>query len=176
MIGLNGYSDTETFLKELRANDYYVFAPFSMGIYDFEMKFHAFYPIFWGSAGILLLFSVLLIMNFIGTGINAKKKEIGILRALGARVSDTEKIFIIEAIIIATIVATLSIAVLVGAAFAINASLATGEMAGAAVISFDWLAIPIIIGLSYIITALSAALPAYKISKMKPADAIKKVA
>ncbi len=174
MVNLGAEDDMEKFVKSLRENGYYIFAPFSLGLYDFEVKFDTFNIIFWSSAGILLLFSALLIMNFITTGVTAKKKEIGILRAIGARVTDTEKIFIFEALLIATIIAVLSLGLLIVATFAINLALAVGFMQGTTIISFNWLAIPIIVGLSYIITALSASLPAYRISKMKPADAIKK--
>jgi ABC-type antimicrobial peptide transport system permease subunit len=104
------------------------------------------------------------------------KSKFGILQALGARVIDAEKIYIFEALIIATITAALSLGLLIVATPKINNILATDDMMGASIMSFNWIALPIILGVSYFITALSAALPAYKISKMKPADAIKKVA
>jgi ABC-type lipoprotein export system ATPase subunit len=176
MMRLSEGTELKAFLKDLRQNGYYVYAPFSLGLYDFEAKFQVFNIIFWGAAGILLLFSVLLIMNFITSGVNVKKKEIGILRALGARISDTEKIFLFESVFIATGIAILSLGLLIAATIVINTGLAAGAMSGTSVLSFNFLSLPIIIVLSYIITALSAALPAYRISKMKPVDAIKKVA
>jgi ABC-type lipoprotein export system ATPase subunit len=176
MMRLSEDTELKAFLKDLRQNGYYVYAPFSLGLYDFEAKFQVFNVIFWGAAGVLLLFSVLLIMNFITSGVSSKKKEIGILRALGARISDTEKIFIFESIFVATAIAILSVGILIAVTIVVNTSLAAGVMSGTSILSFNFLSLPIIIGLSYIITALSAALPAYRISKMKPADAIKKVA
>ncbi|MCH5161543.1 MAG: ABC transporter ATP-binding protein/permease [Clostridiales bacterium] len=51
----------------------------------------------------LALFAFLLMFNFISASITAKKKDIGILRAIGARTTDVFKIFVSEALIIALI-------------------------------------------------------------------------
>lgn len=55
------------------------------------------------------LFAILLMFNFISASITAKKKEIGILRAIGARSFDVFKIFWSEAIIVAAICLVLSV-------------------------------------------------------------------
>ena len=55
-------------------------------------------------AGIVLgIFAGLMLLNFISVSITAKRKDIGILRAVGARGSDVFKIFFAEAFIIAFI-------------------------------------------------------------------------
>lgn len=63
---------------------------------------------------VLAVFSTLLLSNFISLSISNKKKEIGILRAVGAREGDVFKIFIAESL---TIVIICSILALVGTAF-----------------------------------------------------------
>ena len=71
---------------------------------------------------VLAVFSTLLLSNFISLSISNKKKEIGILRAVGARGSDVFKIFIAESLTISIIC---SILALVGTAFvcyALNSS------------------------------------------------------
>lgn len=60
----------------------------------------------WFTLGVglsLTLFAVLLMFNFISASITSKKKEIGILRAIGARATDVYKIFFSEALIVAGI-------------------------------------------------------------------------
>ena len=52
---------------------------------------------------VFVLFAILLFSNFIGVSISYSKKEIGILRALGARGKDTLKIFTYESLIIGLI-------------------------------------------------------------------------
>ncbi|MDR2828259.1 MAG: ABC transporter ATP-binding protein/permease [Acholeplasmatales bacterium] len=177
LIGsLSTISEINAFLKDMRGQNYYAYTPFSVELYRFELSFNTFSLIFWGAAGILALFSILLIMSFISNGVTSKKKEIGILRALGARVSDTEKIFMMESFFIATAIALLAIIFLFGAFIGISNYLSSGKLSNVSVLSFNFLSIPIIIAFSYIITVLSTIIPVYKISKMKPTDAIKKVA
>ena len=61
-------------------------------------------------AGIILaLFSTLLLFNFISISITNKKKEIGILRAVGARGADVFKIFFSESLVIVLICLLLSL-------------------------------------------------------------------
>jgi ABC-type antimicrobial peptide transport system permease subunit len=166
----------ETFLKEFRAREYYVYDPFSIWLYLFESDFQSYSPIFYAASCVFLLFSALLIMNFISAGVKAKKKDIGILRALGARVLDTEKIFIFESIIIATIICVISILGLLLTTFFINMNFAVDELENTSIMSFNMLSVLIIAGVSYIITGLSSFIPVYNISKTSPVDAIKKVA
>ncbi|MDE7100549.1 MAG: ABC transporter permease, partial [Anaeroplasmataceae bacterium] len=59
---------------------------------------------------VLALFAFLLMFNFISVSITTKKKEIGILRAIGARALDVYKIFMSESLIIAFICMLISIA------------------------------------------------------------------
>ena len=58
---------------------------------------------------VFVLFTILLFSNFIGVSISYAKKEIGILRALGARGKDTLKIFTYESLIIGFISWILSV-------------------------------------------------------------------
>ena len=59
----------------------------------------------------LAVFSTLMIGNYIGASITDKKRDIGILRALGAKANDVYAIFVNESIIIALINALMSIIV-----------------------------------------------------------------
>lgn len=121
---------------------------------------------------VLLIFTIFLIGNFVITSINYRKKEIGILRALGARSNDIIKIFMWEGLTLALISATLASIILVGVTNLLNTFL----MAGASLIIT-----PFIIGIRqfiviylvvFVVAIIASIIPSIKISKMKPIDAI----
>ena len=121
---------------------------------------------------VLFIFTVVLISNFIMTSINYRKKEIGILRALGSRSMDIIKIFLWEGLIMSFISATISSILLIFVTQLLN----TVIMAGTNIILT-----PFILGIRqfiiiylivFIVTIISSILPIIKISKMKPIDAI----
>ena len=62
---------------------------------------------------VLLVFTIFLIANFVFTSIGYRKKEIGVLRALGARSNDIVKIFLWEGLTMALISGTLASVLLV---------------------------------------------------------------
>lgn len=85
---------------------YYTYELFGMNQNDIESvigTYKALYKYILVISLIFVLFAILLFSNFIGTSISYAKKEIGILKALGARNKDTLKIFTIESIIIGII-------------------------------------------------------------------------
>ncbi|MDR1906033.1 MAG: ATP-binding cassette domain-containing protein [Clostridiales bacterium] len=122
---------------------------------------------------VLFLFVLLLMYNFISSGIMAKKKEIGILRAMGARGVDIAKIFVLEdaAIIMLDIILTI-IFMNIGA-FIINASLTRNFSSTLSILSPDLSSILYVVISCIIMVILSSALPLIRIIKMKPIDAIK---
>ncbi len=124
-------------------------------------------------AGIVIaFFAAFLMMNFIATSIVYKKREIGILRAVGARGLDVFGIFFNEAMIIAVInfaVATLFMSISV---FSINTAIRAGMPI--AITLFAISAVPLILVLSVsILTAFVASfIPSFRISLKRPIDAI----
>lgn len=131
------------------------------------MKTLAFY-----ASIVLLVFTVFLIANFIFTSINYRKKEIGILRALGARSSDIISIFLWEGFTLSIISGTISSILLVIVSNYLNSYIAkeigmltTPFMVGIRQFVFIYLVV-------IIVTLIASILPIIKISKMKPIDAI----
>ncbi len=120
----------------------------------------------------LALFSAFLLMNFISTSISYKKREIGILRAVGARSSDVFKIFFSEAFIIAIINFILAVATSVAAVLVLNWYM-RGEGINITLLSFGPVQVIIMLAISVAVAALGAFLPVYGIAKKKPVDAIK---
>jgi ABC-type lipoprotein export system ATPase subunit len=120
----------------------------------------------------LALFSSFLLMNFISTSISYKKREIGILRAVGARSSDVFKIFFSEAFIIALINFFLAIATSISAVLVLNWYMRSQGI-NITLLSFGPVQVALMLLISVAVAAIGAFLPVYKIAHKKPVDAIK---
>ena len=118
------------------------------------------------------VFSALLLMNFISTSISYKKREIGVLRAVGARSSDVFKIFFSEALIIALINFVLSTVVVVAGVFTLN-TLVHNEGLTVTLLSYGPRQFILMLVISIGVALLASFLPVNRIAKKKPVDAIK---
>ncbi len=118
------------------------------------------------------LFSALLLMNFIATSISYKKRDIGILRAVGARSSDVFKIFFSEALIIALINFVMSIVALLITTVALNTWMRNSGI-NITLLNVGPRQIVLMLLVSVAVALLASFLPVYKIAKKKPVDAIK---
>lgn len=119
-----------------------------------------------------LIFAMFLLINFISTSINYRKKEIGILRALGCKSKDVLKMFITESsvlVIICLLFANIGINKIVDL---FNGAISTFVSNDIKFLVYGneqriWL-IAITVG----IILVANLLPIRKITKMKPIDAI----
>jgi len=118
------------------------------------------------------VFSALLLMNFIATSISYKKREIGILRAVGARSSDVFKIFFSEALIIALINFILSTAAVVAGIIITNNWMHNSGI-NVTLLTYGPRQFIVMLIISVGVALLASFLPVYKIAKRKPVDAIK---
>lgn len=120
----------------------------------------------------MAVFSMLLFYNFISVSINNKKREIGILRAVGAKRGDVFKIFYSEAFIIALINFLLSTIAVFVISFALNTNLAKSAGFNFDVMSPNILIVLALLGISLLASIISSFLPVSKIANKKPIDAI----
>ena len=118
------------------------------------------------------VFSALLLMNFISTSISYKKREIGVLRAVGARSSDVFKIFFSEALIIAAINFVLSAGAVITAIYFTNDWMRKSGI-NVTLLSFGPRQIILMLAVSVLVALLASFLPVYNIARRKPIDAIK---
>ena len=118
------------------------------------------------------VFASLLLMNFISTSISYKKREIGILRALGARGSDVFGIFFNESLVIAAINFVLATIATVVTCVILNNVIITRLGLDLVLLSVGIRQIALMLGISILTAFISSFLPVLKIARKKPIDAI----
>lgn len=119
-------------------------------------------------------FAALLLLNFISASIAAKTKEIGILRAVGARGADVFRIFFSEAFIFAMICFVLSS---IGAGIlcnVINNSVTKSAIIPtAALLNFNALNVGITLLISLFVSAIATFIPVFNAARKSPVDSIR---
>ncbi len=117
------------------------------------------------------IFSALLLLNFISTSISYKKREIGILRAVGARSKDVFSIFFSESFIIACISFVIAFTVAVVACNIINKQIAL--QLGLSILNLTIRQFIIMFIISVVTAFISSFLPVYKIASKHPVETIR---
>ncbi len=120
----------------------------------------------------LAIFSMLLFYNFISVSINNKKREIGILRAVGAKRMDVFKIFYSEAFIIAFLNFLLSTVLVFVISFLVNKEIMKDPAFQFSLMNPNFLVVLALLGISIGCSIISALLPVIRIANKKPIDAI----
>lgn len=120
----------------------------------------------------LAIFSMFLFYNFMSISINNKKREIGILRAVGAKRMDVFKIFYSESFIIASINFILATIATIVVSILVNNLMATKAGFDFTIMNPGILVVLLLLALSYFASFISALLPVIKIANKKPIDAI----
>ena len=120
---------------------------------------------------VLAVFAALLFSNFISVSISQKKREIGILRAVGARSADVFKIFFSESFFIALVCVVLSTVGSVIICGYLNTALATGI--GASLFVFGPLSFGVLILIALITVLAATFIPVNTAAKKKPVDSIR---
>lgn len=129
--------------------------------------------VFFGIGIGFAIFAAIMFCNFIATSIANKKREIGILRAVGARGIDVLKIFLNESLIIAVINWLLAVGVCFAGTIVINQYIRSEFGVLVTVLNFGVLQVILILMISVAVAFIASVLPVYKISHKKPIDAIK---
>ncbi|MBP5404664.1 MAG: ATP-binding cassette domain-containing protein [Clostridia bacterium] len=117
------------------------------------------------------LIAALFLLNFISVSISAKRKDIGILRAVGARGSDVFKIFYAEAFIIAIICFLIACVGSFFVCFFLNRSIS--EVLNMQVLHFGPINGALILGISIVISLIATFFPVYFAAKKSPVESIR---
>ncbi|MBQ9370513.1 MAG: ATP-binding cassette domain-containing protein [Clostridia bacterium] len=115
--------------------------------------------------------AALFLLNFISVSIAAKRKDIGILRAVGARGSDVFKIFYAEAFIIAIICFILACVGSYVLCFFLNRSIS--EALSVSLLNFGPINGALILGISIFISLIATFFPVYFAAKKSPVESIR---
>ncbi|MBQ2705081.1 MAG: ABC transporter ATP-binding protein/permease [Clostridia bacterium] len=119
------------------------------------------------------IFAALMLANFISTSVAYKKREIGILRAVGSRSNDVFRIFFAESFIIATINFVLSAIGVFAATSIINFAMReyTGILVTA--LNFGIRQVLLIMAVSLLVAFVASYIPVKRIASKRPVDAIR---
>ncbi len=128
-------------------------------------------PLFWVGFG-FAVFAGLMLMNFIATSISYKKREIGILRAIGARGKDVFSIFFWESFVICIINFVLSCIATSVCCFFINRAILNELGFTITLLTFGIRQIVLLFGVSFLVAFVSSFLPVNRIAHKNPIDSI----
>lgn len=120
---------------------------------------------------ILAVFAVLLFSNFISASISQKTRDIGILRAVGAKGNDVFKIFFSESFVIALICTLLSLIASNVLCSYLNVMLTEGL--GAKLLTFGVMSVVVLVAIALFTVIVSTFLPVYNAARKKPVDSIR---
>ena len=120
---------------------------------------------------VLAVFAALLLSNFISVSISNKKREIGILRAVGARSFDVFKIFFSESFVIGVICVLFSCGVSSWLCTMINQEYSADL--GASVFVFGIPSIAVLMAIAAVTLVVATFLPVYNAAKKKPVESIR---
>lgn len=123
---------------------------------------------------VMTLLAFLIMLSYVTSNIKGRMKEIGILRATGAKGSDIIRIFAVEEGVLALFVSCVCVLITSYICRIINNILGNVDL-HIQIVSFDFVSIILIIFGTAFFFAITTLLPVIKIAAMKPIEAIKKI-
>ncbi len=123
-------------------------------------------------AGVSLVVSAIMILVVLNISVVERTKEIGVLKALGARRKDVRRIFVSEAFLIGLGSGLLGVVITEILGFAINS--VTKSAYDVAVVSLEPQFLVAGIVISIVISMLAGLLPANRASKLDPVESLRK--
>ncbi len=136
-----------------------------------EANLNVFRKIGFYGAMAFLVFTVLMITNFISMSINASRKEIGVLSALGACGLDIVRIYSVEALLIGILAFAVSVGVTFAATESINALLS--GVYKLPLLNLTYKQILVASALSVVVSLVGVVLPLIMLLRKKPVEILK---
>ena len=125
-----------------------------------------------GFAAISLIVSTIMIAIIIYTSVLERRKEIGVLRSLGARKKDISRVFIAESAILGAYSGAIGVLVAVAFSFAGSAILAA-VLGISGLMAVSWWQCLVMFGISIVLSVLAGFIPSRVASKKDPTVALR---
>lgn len=167
--------ENERFVNQLMDQGWIHATEYSKSLYQINDSITKLSGLLYVIGGMVTIFTSLMIFMFISASIHKKQKEIGILRAIGARGIDVSKIYIFEGLLIGIISSVLANIILVQLVKLINYVLTKNMNIDLIILNFGKLNMIIVFSLALIVVSISSFLPVRRITVMKPIKAIKSI-
>jgi ABC-type antimicrobial peptide transport system permease subunit len=126
-------------------------------------------------AFVFAFLSAFLLYGYVRIAISARQKDIGILRSLGARMTDLMRIFFLESLFVGLIAFIIASAGCFAISEVGNAALIRNYGLLVSVLDFGIIQILLIMGISVLVAYLSTLMPVYRYSKKKPVEVINRI-
>lgn len=169
-------SEAATLYELLKSGEYLVYTDAVAEVEEYRETIGGFTGAFVGAGAAFAVFAGALIFQFINLSIEAKRGQVGILRALGARSYDVCRIFFSESFLLALVSVAVAIPSTVGLSYAVNKILADLFFIRIAVLNFTiWMPVSILL-LGFVIAFAATVFPVLKEARKAPIDAIRDAA
>lgn len=169
-------SEAATLYELLKSGEYLVYTDAVAEVAEYRETIGGFTGAFVGVGAAFAVFAGALIFQFINLSIEAKRGQVGILRALGARSYDVCRIFFSESFLLALVSVAVAIPSTVGLSYAVNKILAELFFIRIAVLNFTiWMPVSILL-LGFVIAFAATVFPVLKEARKAPIDAIRDAA
>ncbi len=162
--------DIHKYDKALDVNSRYVF-----NIFNVDEVVGQVAPFVLIGAIVLTIFSGLLFFNYIKCIIDDKRKQIGVLRSLGATKKDIAGIFLVESLIISLIITVFACALSAIIIAIINNKISVAQSLMFNLFSFGIVPIIIVLGVSVLVAVIATIIPVIRITKRKPVENLRNV-
>lgn len=169
-------SEAAALYELLKSGEYLVYTDAVAEVEEYRETIGGFTGAFVGVGAAFAVFAGALIFQFINLSIEAKRGQVGILRALGARSYDVCRIFFSESFLLALVSVAVAIPSTIGLSYAVNKILADLFFIRIAVLNFTvWMPVSILL-LGFVIAFAATVFPVLKEARKAPIDAIRDAA
>ncbi|MCM1368160.1 MAG: macrolide ABC transporter ATP-binding protein/permease [Roseburia sp.] len=164
--------DTEALIRSVYDGGFSLQAEY-MGSYNDVLAFlSTFKAVILAISVVMSLVILMLLYSFIASSITLTRKNIGILRALGAKKADTFTVYALEGFAVTLISIVLSVVILLIAGPVVNSILASAYGTYLAILNIKWYVYLITAALAVGVTVFSIVLPIRKYNNISPIEAI----